>query len=278
MKRKILSSTNKQKIPEKKPKISIKHFVTCLYIKTDKWYYYRSKSKERNREIQMAKYRFFQVIMALSLVILIISSAVMCSFMVRKISQGNYRPQKSGKITSVMNNGQTEELTDLDAWVEYSIISDGLDGSGDEDFRAGNIYLSTENEIRLDQLKDIKSKASNGVFISLVILIACFVVIKRRRLYECVVWGGAAGVIIGLISFLMMLLSKNGILYGMKKLIFDGDSTVLFPGHDVLPDIIPSGLGLKVLCVYLGTILVGLVITIVVRVVSYKKSRPHKFK
>mgnify|MGYP002528832437 FL=1 len=267
-----------QKKSPKKQKTSTKHFVTCLYIKTDKWYYYKSKSKERNREIQMAKYRFFQVIMALALVILIISSAVMCSFMVRKVSEGNYKPQKSGKIMSVMNNGQSEELSELDAWVEYSIISDGLDGSGSEDYRAGNIYLSTENEIRLDQLKDIKSKASNGMFISLVILIACFVIIKKRRLYECVAWGGAAGVIIGIISFLMMLFSRNGILYGMKKLIFDGDSTALFPGHDVLADIIPSGLGLKVLCVYLGTIFVGLVVTIIVRVVSYKKSRPHRFR
>mgnify|MGYP000768795975 FL=1 len=101
---------------------------------------------------------------------------------------------------------------------------------------------------------------------------------RRRRLYECVVWGGAAGVITGIISFLMMLLSKNGILYGMKKLIFDGDPMVLFPGHDVLPDIIPSGLGVNVLCVYMGTIFVGLAVTIIVRVISYKKSRPHKFK
>ena len=170
----------------------------------------------------MAKYRFFQVVMALSLVILIISSAVMSSFMVRKVSQVNYKPYKDGKITSVMNTGQTEELSDLDAWVEYSIISDGLDGTENDDYRKGNIYLSTENEIRLDQLRDIKSKASNGVFISIVILIACFVVIRRRRLYECVVWGGAAGVITGIISFLMMLLSKNGILYGMKKLILYG--------------------------------------------------------
>ena len=100
----------------------------------------------------MVKYRFFQVVMALSLVILIISSAVMCSFMVRKVSQVNYKPYKDGKITSVMNTGQTEELSDLDAWVEYSIISDGLDGTENDDYRKGNIYLSTENEIRLDQL------------------------------------------------------------------------------------------------------------------------------
>lgn len=51
-----------------------------------------------------------------------------------------------------------------------------------------------------------------------------------------------------------------------------------FPGHDVLPDIIPAGTGTKVLWVYVGTIFVGLVVTIIVRVISYKKSRPHKFR
>lgn len=216
--------------------------------------------------------------MALSLVILIISSAIMGAFMVRNVSEDSYKPSNSGKIVSVMNNGESGKLTDFEAWLEYSIVSDGLDGDSEEEYRQGSIYISTENVIRLEQLRDVKVKASNGVFISIVVLVVCFVVVRRRRLYECVVWGGAAGVIIGIISFLMMAFSTSGIMYGIKKMVFDGSYSELFPGHDVLADIIPDGTGLRVLCVYLGTIFVGLVLTIVVRVVSYKKSRPHKFK
>ena len=226
----------------------------------------------------MFKYRFFQVVMALSLVLLIISTAIMCSFMVRKVTQSSYAPSTGGSITSVMNNGQTEELTDFEAWLEYSIVSDGLDGDSEEEYRKGNIYLSTENIIRLEQLADVKSKASNGVFVSVVLLVACFVVIRRRRLYECVVWGGAAGVIIGIISFIAMAVSGSGIMYGIRRMVFGESYAELFPGHDVLPDIIPAGTGTKVLWVYVGTILVGLVVTIIVRVISYKKSRPHKFR
>lgn len=226
----------------------------------------------------MAKYRFFQVVMALSLVILIISSAIMGAFAVRNVSEGSYKPNNSGKIVSVMNNGESSELTNFEAWLEYSIVSEGLDGDSEDEYKKGSIYLSTENIVRLEQLHDVKVKASNGVFISLVVLAACFVVIRRRRLYECVIWGGAAGVIIGIVSFLMMTFSTSGLMYGIRKMVLDGSYSVLFPGHDVLADIIPDGTGMKVLCVYLGTIFAGLVLTIVVRVISYKKSRPHKFK
>lgn len=226
----------------------------------------------------MAKYRFFQVIMALSLVILIISSAIMLAFEARKVSEKSYRPNKDGEISSVMNNGGSEKLTDFEAWVEYSIVSDGLDGDSEDGYRDGSIYLSTENVMRLEQLRSVKVKASNGMFISLVVLVVCFVVVQRRRLYECVVWGGAAGVITGLICFLMVALSGSGMAYGIRRMVFGGSYAELFPGHDVLSDIIPDGLGLKVLCVYMGTLFAGLVLTIVVRLISYKKSRPHSFR
>ena len=172
----------------------------------------------------------------------------------------------------------SNELSEFDAWVEYSIVLDALDGDSEQEYRLGNVYLSTENVMRLEQLADIKSKASNGVFISIVLLVACFVVIRRRRLYECVVWGGAAGVIIGIISFIAMAVSGSGIMYGIRRMVFGESYAELFPGHDVLPDIIPAGTGTKVLWVYVGTIFVGLVVTIIVRVISYKKSRPHKFR
>ena len=111
----------------------------------------------------MFKYRFFQVVMALSLVLLIISTALMCSFSVCRVTEKSYSPSGGDTINAVMNNGQTEELSDFDAWVEYCIVLDGLDGDSEQEYRLGNIYLSTENVIRLEQLADIKSKASNGV-------------------------------------------------------------------------------------------------------------------
>ena len=120
--------------------------------------------------------------MALSLVLLIISTAIMCSFSVCRVAEKSYKPSNSGTISSVMNNGQTDELSEFDAWVEYSIVLDALDGDSEQEYRLGNVYLSTENVMRLEQLADIKSKASNGVFISIVLLVACMG--RRCRRYN----------------------------------------------------------------------------------------------
>ena len=38
-----------------------------------------------------------------------------------------------------MNNGQTEELSEFDAWVEYSIVLDALDGDSEQEYRLGNV-------------------------------------------------------------------------------------------------------------------------------------------
>ena len=94
--------------------------------------------------------------MALSLVLLIISTAIMCSFSVFRVAEKSYKPSNSGTISSVMNNGQTEELSEFDAWVEYSIVLDALDGDSEQEYRFGNVYLSTENVMRLEQLADIE--------------------------------------------------------------------------------------------------------------------------
>ena len=88
--------------------------------------------------------------MALSLVLLIISTAIMCSFSVCRVAEKSYKPSNSGTISSVMNNGQTDELSEFDAWVEYSIVLDALDGDSEQEYRLGNVYLSTENVMRLE--------------------------------------------------------------------------------------------------------------------------------
>jgi hypothetical protein len=250
------------------------------YVSTyvDKRNFIHISTYRQVENIHMVKYRFFQVIMALSLVILIISSALTCAFAVRDVSYADYSLGSGKTVTSVMNNGQTQELSEFEAWLEYSIVSDGLRADNEDGYRQGNIYLTTENVMRLETLKDIKAEASNGVFISIVALVVCFVVVRRRRLYQCIVWGGAAGVLVGLIGLAFTYFSKSGMLYGVRQMIFENDYSAMFPGHDVLAEIIPAGLGTRFLAVFVGTIVAGLVVTIIVRAISYNKSCPHRFR
>lgn len=225
----------------------------------------------------MIKYRIFQIVMAVAVVVLIVSASIMGMFAARDVSEKRYKPTADGIIVSDLKNGSTSELKNLDAWLEYSIISDGFDSGNKDGFEGGAIYLSAENINKLEKLNHIKTQASNGMFFSIIVIVACFLVVRKRRLYECVVWGGAAAMIIGVATIVVMLLSINGTFAGVKEMIFENNYSVFFSDEDVLTAIIPYGTAFKMFCVYLGTIFAGLFVTICVRIVGLKKSKPHKF-
>ncbi|MBO5507867.1 MAG: hypothetical protein J6A00_08945 [Bacteroides sp.] len=225
----------------------------------------------------MIKYRIFQIVMAVAVVVLIISTAIMGMFAARDVSEKKYKPTADEVIVSDMKNGSTSELKDLDAWLEYSIISDGFDSGNRDGFYSGAIYISADNINKLEMLNRIKTQASNGMFFSVIIIVACFLVVRKRRLYECVVWGGAAAMVIGVATIVAMLLSINGAFAGVKEMIFENNYSLFFSDKDVLTAIIPYGTAFKMFWVYSGTIFAGLLVTICVRIVGLKKSKPHKF-
>lgn len=225
----------------------------------------------------MIKYRIFQIVMAVAVVVLIMSSAIMGMFAVRDVSEKRYKPTADGVIVSDLKNGSTSELKNLDAWLEYSIVSDGFDSGNKDGFESGAIYLSADNINKLEILNHIKTQASNGIFFSIIIIVVCFLVVRKRRLYECVVWGGAAAMIIGVAAIVVMLVSTNGVFAGVKEMIFENNYSLFFSDKDVLTAIIPYGLAFKMFWVYSGTIFAGLLVTICVRIVGLKKSKPHKF-
>lgn len=225
----------------------------------------------------MIKYRIFQVIMAVAVVILIISSAIIFMFAARDVSQKRYKPNEKGVIVTKEKNNTTVELKELDAWLEYSIVSDGFDGDNKEGFEGGAIYLSPENINKLEFLNHIKTQASNGMFFSIILIIACFLVVRKRRLYECVVWGGSAAFIIGVSLVIVMLVSSGGSFSGIREMIFDNNYNIFFSDTDVFTKIIPYGTGFKMFLTYCLTLFAGLIITIFVRLAGLKKSKPHKF-
>lgn len=227
----------------------------------------------------MIKYRIFQVIMAVAVVLLIISAAICLAFTVREVPESKY------KVLSVMNetNASQEQesnsvtMTEFETWLEYSIIADGFDINNKNGFTQGSITLCEHNLYRLNQLRDIVGKARVTVFLSIILLVVGFLVVKKRRLYECIVWGGAASTVIGAASLVLLLVSNSGFFFGLKEMIFYDNYSDFFSNQDVLTGIIPDGLGLRMFLVYGGTIILGLVITIIVRLISWKKAQPHKF-
>lgn len=230
----------------------------------------------------MIKYRIFQIIMAVAVTLLILSFAVCMAFTARDVSQAHYNtPVFTGTDISGdrIKNGQEADgiHTGFEAWLEYSIIADGFDISNQEGFTGGNIVLCEHNVHRLNQLRAVLKKARNTIFFAVILLVIGFLVVKKRRLYECIVWGGAAGIVISAASLLLLLTSGSGFFYGLKEMIFHDNYGVFFSDQDLLISLIPTGLGLKMFLVYTGTILVGMLVTVIVRLISWKKAQPHKF-
>ncbi len=89
---------------------------------------------------------------------LIVSSAVFLSFYAVYIREEEYQSEISGKtITTVGADGTVVELTDFEAWLEYSIIADGFKETGNNiDFDKGNVTLCDYNQAQLKELKKVK--------------------------------------------------------------------------------------------------------------------------
>lgn len=227
----------------------------------------------------MFKYRFFQIVLAIAVVMLIVSSAVFLSFYAVYIREEEYQSEISGKtITTVESDGTEVELTDFEAWLEYSIIADGFKETGNNvDFDKGNVTLCDYNQAQLKELKKVKDEAKRMIFLSVILLLVGFLAVKKRRMYECVVWGGAGASVIGLISLVLLALSKHGILYGVREMVFHGRYDVFFSKEDSLISLIPETLAVKMFLIYTMVILAGLIITIIVRLISWRKTQPHKF-
>lgn len=210
--------------------------------------------------------------MAFAVFLLIISSAISLAFAFRDTGQDGYTSD------AAKNNAAGETgLTDFDAWLEYSIISDGLDADGDDSFTAGTAYICEYNLYRLNQIKKVYNDVNKTILFSAIMILVCYVVVKRRRLYDCIVWGGAAGTGFGALTFIFLLFSKKGVLYGIKEMIFHENYSVFFSTEDDLISLIPDGTALRMFIVYDIVLVVGLIATIIVRYFSKRKSRPHSF-
>lgn len=212
--------------------------------------------------------------MAVAVVMLIMSAAVFLSYYGIKTGEEAY----VSEIASVEGTDETDDMTGFEAWLEFSIIAEGLTAVGNNvTFDEGNVKLCDYNINRLDKLKRVRDEAKRMIFLSVILIVIGFLAVKKRRMYECVVWGGVGSAVIGLISLLLLIISRKGIFYGIREMVFNGRYDVFFSNDDLLISLIPESIALKMFIIYAVVILAGLITTIIVKIISWKKTQPHKF-
>lgn len=237
----------------------------------------------------MFKYRFFQVVMAFAVMGLIMSVAVVLSFEALDISEKEYKNKFLNEENISSNDVDTDntyiEDTDgsntsyehFEAWLEYSIIADGFDIGNNDGFEEGNVTLCDYNLSKLEKIKASRDEARRMILLSMLLLIVSFVGVHKRRMYEGVLWGGIAACVVSALCIGTILIHDAGALLGVRDAIFKDDFSLFFSGEDRLISLIPDNMGMRMFAVYVGTILAGLVITIIIRLVSWRKTQPHNY-
>jgi uncharacterized membrane protein len=207
--------------------------------------------------------------MAFAVMGLIMSVAVVLSFEALDISEKEYKNKYL--------NEENTSYEHFEAWLEYSIIADGFDIGNNDGFEEGNVTLCDYNLSKLEKIKASRDEARRMILLSMLLLIVSFVGVHKRRMYEGVLWGGIAACVVSALCIGTILIHDAGALLGVRDAIFKDDFSLFFSGEDRLISLIPDGMGMRVFAVYVGTILAGLVVTIIVRLVSWRKSQPHNY-
>ncbi len=215
----------------------------------------------------MLKYRFFQIVMAVAVTMLIVAVAVFVSFYALNVDEEEYAAAM----------GITDETAAFESWLEYSIIADGIMSTEGASFDEGNVTISSCNLERLTFVKKIRDEARRTIVLGLILFVVGFLVVRHRRLYECLLWGGIGAAVVEAVTFALLFLSKGGTIYGIREMIFYGRYDSFFSTNDDLLSLIPTKLANNMFTIYTAAILTGIILMIVIRLISWKKSQPHKF-
>ena len=140
--------------------------------------------------------------------IMILSAAVSAAFMFRDVPFDKYTSNVTRGQSDIMNETTGEKITAYEAWLQYSIMSDSFSARNREGFDSATIKLSDFNSKRIEKLDRVYRASRVLIFVSVILLVFGFLVVRRRRMYDCVVWGGLSGTVIGII-FIIALHTKE---------------------------------------------------------------------
>lgn len=216
--------------------------------------------------------------MGFAIMIMILSAAVSAAFMFRDVPFDKYTSNVTRGQSDIVNETTGEKLTSYEAWLQYSIMSDSFSARNREGFDSATIKLSDFNSKRIEKLDRVYRASRVLIFVSVILLVFGFLVVRRRRMYDCVVWGGLAGTVIGIIFILLVWIGKGDFFGGIKAMAFKHDYLVFFNGDDYLRDILPDRMGINMFTAFAVVLIVGFLVTLIVRIVSMRKSEPHRFR
>ena len=221
----------------------------------------------------MNRFNGYQICATFSIAIFIVSFSICILSLDRhgyRISVDNYYKTLSD------TDYASGELTKGQLKLCYDILADKVTGFRSQDYQIPGYEVSAVNTDRLKALNKACRAAWMIAVISFVTFVYCFILLSKRRLYMPLAYGSAFATLLTSLGALMILLSKNTLLRGIRNMILYKNYSYFVEGDIVRRIITPDFariLAIEFLVIDLVVILVFVIVNLLVKL----SGKPHKF-
>lgn len=221
----------------------------------------------------MNKFNRYQICATLCIAIFIVSFSI-C---VLSRDRHGYRISIDNYYDTIGDSDYASgELTKGQLKLCYDILADEVTSFKGSDYSVPGYSISAVNIDRLRAVNKVCRAAWMIAVISFVAFIYSFILLSKRRLYMPLAYGSAFAAFLTSLMALIILISKNPLLKGIKNMILFKNYSYFVEG-DIVRRLIPPSLarvlGIEFLIIELIVIMVFVFLNYLVK----RSGRPHEF-
>ena len=168
------------------------------------------------------------------------------------------------------------ELTKGQLKLCYDLLADKVTSFSKHDYQLPGYAVSAENVTRLKAINRVVRASWMIAVISFVGFVYCFLLLSRRRLYMPLAYGSALAALLTSVGALIMLLSHNSLLRGIRNMILYRNYGYFVDGDIVRRLLVPDlarVLGIEFLIIDFIVIMIFVLLNQLIK----RSGRPHEF-
>lgn len=158
----------------------------------------------------------------------------------------------------------------------YDILADEVTSFKGSGYEVPGFVISAENIDRLKRINTACRAAWMTAVISFVAFIYCFILLSRRRLYMPLAYGSAFATLITSILALVVLLSKNPLLKGIKNMILYRNYSYFVEG-DIVRSLFVPNFARILIAEFLIIECIVIMVFVIANYLIKRSGRPHEF-
>lgn len=227
----------------------------------------------------MDRYKLYRISASFFVAFFIVNFAVLVLSRLDFIHEKSYKAYYQAMITEEEGTKEKQEgilLSPFEAGLNYQKLSDEFNSFFGSDFAFEGYDISKDNVKALKELKTHYRWAYFFSIVSFVAMIYCFGYLHKRRQYMPLLYGGAIATFFTVINFVRICFAKEGVLLGIKNMIFHRRYDYFGDG-DIMRSLLPPEYAMYLGIAYLAIVAILVLIFAIIKAVIIYCGRPHKF-